>query len=97
MEETTDRKGEKIAVLVSIIPILRELGFPEDPADILQEGARLCDEVDDQRSMAIIRGYASMSFAYRGDAVMVAISWRSPAGRPRKGETMRHSDPSFRV
>lgn len=70
MEETTDRKVEKIAVLVSMIPILRELGFPEDPADILQEGARLCEEVGDQRSMAIIRGYASMSFAYRGDAVM---------------------------
>jgi class 3 adenylate cyclase/tetratricopeptide (TPR) repeat protein len=68
--ETDECKREKVGVLVSMIPILRGLGFPEDPADILQEGARLCEEVQDKRSMAMIRSYAAMSFTFRGDAAL---------------------------
>ena len=68
--ETDERKKEKIEVLVSMIPILRGLGFPEDPADILQEGARLCKGVQDKRSMAVIHAYAAMAFTYRGDAAL---------------------------
>jgi len=68
--ETDERKKEKIEILVAMIPILRGLGFPEDPADILQEGARLCKGVDDKRRMAIIHAYAAMAFTYRGDAAL---------------------------
>ncbi|PKN64264.1 MAG: guanylate cyclase [Deltaproteobacteria bacterium HGW-Deltaproteobacteria-15] len=68
--EADERKKEKIEVLVSMIPILRGLGFPEDPADILQEGARLCKGVQDKRSMAVIHAYAAMAFTYRGDAAL---------------------------
>jgi class 3 adenylate cyclase/tetratricopeptide (TPR) repeat protein len=65
--ETDPIKKERIAVILLMAPILRNLGFPEDTAEILQDGERLCEEFEDKRSMALIYSYTGMYYSFKGN------------------------------
>jgi tetratricopeptide (TPR) repeat protein len=67
MPEADRSKKERLAVIVLMAPILRNLGFPEDTAEILQDGERLGKEFEDKRSMAIIYCYIGMYYSFKGN------------------------------
>jgi class 3 adenylate cyclase/tetratricopeptide (TPR) repeat protein len=68
--ETDPVKKERIAVIVLMAPILRNLGFPEDPTEIFQDGERLCEEFEDKRSMALIYSYRGMDYSFKGNLAL---------------------------
>jgi tetratricopeptide (TPR) repeat protein len=65
--ETDLIKKERLAVILLMAPILRNLGFPEDPTEILQDGERLCKEFEDKRSMALIYTHKGMYYSFKGN------------------------------
>jgi class 3 adenylate cyclase/tetratricopeptide (TPR) repeat protein len=68
--ETNPIKKERLAVILLMAPILRNLGFPEDPTEILQDGERLCKEIEDKRSMALIYSYTGMYYTFKGNLTL---------------------------
>jgi tetratricopeptide (TPR) repeat protein len=70
MPETDRSKKERIAVIMLMAPIIRNLGFPEDPTEILQDAERLCKEFQDNRSMALIYSYMGMYYSFKGNLVL---------------------------
>jgi len=70
MPETNLKKKERIEVIISMMPIVRNLGFPEDPMEILQDAERLCEEFQDKRSMALIYSYTGMYYSFKGNLTL---------------------------
>lgn len=70
LPETDAIKKERIAVILLMAPILRNLGFPEDTAEILQDGEKLCKEFGDKRSMARIYTYTGMYYSFKGNLAL---------------------------
>jgi len=70
MPETDPIKKERIAVIMLMAPIIRNLGFPEDPTEILQDAERLCKEFQDKRSMALIYSYTGMYYSFKGNLAL---------------------------
>jgi len=68
--ETDRSKKERIAVIMMMAPIIRNLGFPEDPTEILQDAERLCKEFQDKRSMALIYSYTGMYYSFKGNLAL---------------------------
>jgi class 3 adenylate cyclase/tetratricopeptide (TPR) repeat protein len=70
MPGTNLNKTERIGVIISMMPIVRNLGFPEDPTEILQDAERLCEEFQDKRSMALIYSYTGMYYSFKGNLTL---------------------------
>jgi tetratricopeptide (TPR) repeat protein len=70
MPEADRNKKERLAVILLMAPILRNLGFPEDPTEILQDGERLCKEFGDKRSMALIYTHKGMYYSFKGNLAL---------------------------
>jgi len=63
--ETNQNKKERVEVIMSMMPIIRNLGFPEDPTEIFKDAERLCKEFQDKRSMALIYSYTGMYYSFK--------------------------------
>ncbi len=70
MPEADRNKKERLGVILLMAPILRNLGFPEDPTEIFQDGERLCKEFEDKRSMARIYSYKGMYYTFKGNLTL---------------------------
>jgi tetratricopeptide (TPR) repeat protein len=70
MPEADRNKKERLGVILLMAPILRNLGFPEDPTEIFQDGERLCKEFEDKQSMARIYSYKGMYYTFKGNLTL---------------------------
>jgi len=70
IDETNQNKKERIQVIISMMPIIRNLSFPEDPTEIFQDAERLCKEFQDKRSMALIYSYTGMYYSFKGNLTL---------------------------
>ena len=70
MPETDRIKKEKIAVILGMAHILPQLGHPENPTEIFEEGERLCKELGDWRTMAILYSYVGRYHSYKGNVAL---------------------------
>jgi class 3 adenylate cyclase/tetratricopeptide (TPR) repeat protein len=65
--QTERRDREKIAVYLSMLNPLRDLGFPEGSLQILQEAEQISEDLKDNASLAAVYGKSSLYHSYKGD------------------------------
>ena len=65
--ETEENKREKIKVINSMFISMRQLGFPEDSLQYLQEGEKLSKRLDDEKNLAAFYTAIGGYYTYRGD------------------------------
>lgn len=63
--EDTMRKG--ITLRLQLEGAMRLLAYPEDSSEIIQEGIRLCTELEDSRSLAVLYSAMGLCCAFGGD------------------------------
>jgi len=66
LPDTEDNKRKKIEVILLLSSPMMFLGYPEDSLMILQEGERLCKEVDDKKGIAILYSLIGMYYMHKG-------------------------------
>jgi class 3 adenylate cyclase/tetratricopeptide (TPR) repeat protein len=66
LPESEDNKIKQIEVILLIATPMMLLGHPEDSLRILQEGERLCKELDDKKSLAILYSLIGIYYMHRG-------------------------------
>jgi tetratricopeptide (TPR) repeat protein len=66
LPETQDNKRKQIEVILLMASPMLLLAYPEDSLRILQEGERLCEEVDDKKSLAILYSLIGLYYMHRG-------------------------------
>jgi class 3 adenylate cyclase len=67
MPETDLAKKEKLRVILSMAPILRQLSYPEDASGILQEGEKLSKDLEDKRGLAAIYSHLALYYSFKGE------------------------------
>ena len=66
LPETRETKIKLIELILLMAAPMMYLVFPEDSRQILQEGERLCKEVEDKKSLAIIYSSIGIYYMHRG-------------------------------
>jgi tetratricopeptide (TPR) repeat protein len=66
LPETQDNKRKQIEVILLMATPMLLLGYPEDSLRILQEGERLCKEVGDKKSLAILYSLIGIYYTHKG-------------------------------
>ena len=69
MPESDDIKKERVAVRLLITHPMLYLGFPENSFQIMQEGVKLSEEIEDKRSRAFFYGNIGQYYATKGDNI----------------------------
>ena len=64
---TEENKREQIGVRLAIWPPMSALGYPDGSLKILHGGAKISEEIKDERSLAIFYGKLSNCYAIRGN------------------------------
>jgi len=67
LPETEENKREKLKVINAMFISIRQLGFPEDSLQYLQEGERLSKRLDDEINLAAVYTAIGGYYTYRGD------------------------------
>jgi class 3 adenylate cyclase len=67
MPETDLTKREKLRVILSMAPTLRQLSYPEDASVFLQEGEKICKDFEDKRSLAAIYSHLAIYYSFKGE------------------------------
>jgi class 3 adenylate cyclase/tetratricopeptide (TPR) repeat protein/energy-coupling factor transporter ATP-binding protein EcfA2 len=70
MDETNQQKKEQIDAILSMAIPMRFLAYPEDSLTFLEEGERLCKELNDKKSLAIIHNFLGSFYSAKGDAAL---------------------------
>lgn len=70
MEESHENNRRKLEVILSLAPLVRVLRYPEDLTEILQQGEELCRQSADERATALLYGFASQYYSFRGDIAL---------------------------
>lgn len=70
MDETDQQKKDRIDVILSMAIPMRSLAYPEDSIKFLEEGERLCKELEDKKSLAIIHNFWGSFYSAKGDAAL---------------------------
>jgi len=65
LPETQDNKIKQIEVILLMATPMMLLAYPEDSLRIHQEGVRLCEEVDDKKSIAILYSLIGIYYLHR--------------------------------
>ena len=65
LPETEDNKRKQIEVILLMATPMMLLAYPEDSLRIHQEGLRLCEEVDDKKSLAILYSLIGIYYLHR--------------------------------
>ncbi len=68
--ETEQNKKERLEVILLMAVPIRILAYPEDSLKFLEEGERLCKELGDKKSLAIISNFIGLFHVYTGDAAL---------------------------
>jgi len=66
--EENMRKG--ISLRLELEGAMRLLAYPEDSSEIIQEGIRLCTELEDSRSLAVLYSGMGLCCAFRGEPLL---------------------------
>jgi class 3 adenylate cyclase/tetratricopeptide (TPR) repeat protein len=66
LPETQDNKRKQIEVVLLVATPMMLLGHPEDSLKILQEGERLCKEVDDKKNLSILYSLIGIYYTHKG-------------------------------
>jgi len=66
LPETQDNKRKQIEVILLMATPMMLLAYPEDSLRIHQEGVRLCEEVDDKKSLLILYSLVGIYYLHRG-------------------------------
>ncbi|UCG66237.1 MAG: AAA family ATPase, partial [Deltaproteobacteria bacterium] len=66
LPETDDHKTKQIEIILLVVSPMMFLGFPEDSLRILLEGERLCKELDDKKSLAIVYSLIGIYYMHKG-------------------------------
>jgi len=66
LPETQDNKRKQIEVILLMATPMMLLAYPEDSLRIHQEGVRLCKEVDDKKSLAILYSLIGIYYMHKG-------------------------------
>jgi len=66
LSETEDNKIKQIEVILLMATPMLLLGYPEDSLRILQEGERLCKELDDKKSLSILYSLMGIYYTHKG-------------------------------
>jgi tetratricopeptide (TPR) repeat protein len=66
LPETQDNKRKQIEVILLMATPMMLLAYPEDSLRIHQEGVRLCEEVDDKKSLLILYSLIGIYYLHRG-------------------------------
>jgi tetratricopeptide (TPR) repeat protein len=66
LPETQDNKRKQIEVILFMATPMMLLGHPEDSLRILQEGKRLCEELDDKKSLSSLYSLIGLYYMHRG-------------------------------
>jgi len=69
MPDTDENKRRNVEIRLLLSGPMTPLGFPADALQIIEEGARLAEELGDSRSLANLWGTMSMYHNMRGDAL----------------------------
>jgi predicted ATPase len=70
MPETEQNKKERLEVILLIAIPMRMQVYPEDSLKLLQEGERLCRELEDKKSLAIMHNFLGAFYTAKGDAAL---------------------------
>jgi class 3 adenylate cyclase/tetratricopeptide (TPR) repeat protein/energy-coupling factor transporter ATP-binding protein EcfA2 len=68
--ETERNKKERLDVILLMDIPMRLSAYPEDSLKFLEEGERLCKELEDKKSLAAISNFIGMFHAFTGDAAL---------------------------
>jgi class 3 adenylate cyclase/tetratricopeptide (TPR) repeat protein len=68
--ETERNKRDQIEVILLMAIPIRLLAFPEDSVRFLQEGERLCKELEDKKSLATLCNLIGVFHIYKGDPLL---------------------------
>jgi class 3 adenylate cyclase/tetratricopeptide (TPR) repeat protein len=68
--ETEKNKKECLDVILLMAIPMRLSGYPEDSLKFLEEGEKLCKELGDKKSLAIISNFIGMFHSQTGDAAL---------------------------
>ncbi len=66
LPETQDNKRKQIEVILLMATPMMLLAYPEDSLRILQEGQRLCEEMDDKKGLSILHSLIGINYMHRG-------------------------------
>jgi class 3 adenylate cyclase/tetratricopeptide (TPR) repeat protein len=66
LPETKDNKRKQIEIILLMATPMMLLAYPEDSLRIFQEGKRLCEEVDDKKSLPIFYSLIGIYYMHRG-------------------------------
>jgi len=69
LPDNEQRKRRSIEVRLSMALSMARLGYPEDSLAILQEGERLCHEIGDEMSLAMLASTMGIAYALEGNPV----------------------------
>jgi hypothetical protein len=70
MPETEQNKREQIAIILLMAIPMRPSGYPEESLKFLEDGERLCKELEDKKSLAAISNFIGFFHVSTGDAVL---------------------------
>ena len=71
--ETEKTRKERLAVILQMSTILRQLSYPEDPSEILAEGEKLSKELSYKRSLATVHGHTAAYHSFKGNAAQANV------------------------
>lgn len=68
VSEDTMRKGVQLRLQME--GAMRLLAYPEDSSEIIQEGIRMCTDLGDSRSLAVLYSAMGLCCAFKGDPLL---------------------------
>ncbi len=69
LPETAENKRKYIDLVISMSIVMRQLGYPEDSATILQKGEALAKALDDVEAAVFLRSAVGICHALRGNSM----------------------------
>jgi tetratricopeptide (TPR) repeat protein len=96
LPETQDNKRKQIEVIFLMTGPMLFLGSPEDSIRILEEGVRLCEDVDDQKNLAIIYSLVGLYYMHRGKPLKAIEYSEKGYEVPRKSQDIELMAPVAR-
>jgi class 3 adenylate cyclase/tetratricopeptide (TPR) repeat protein len=68
--ETEQNKKERLEVILLMAIPMGILAYPEDSLEFLEEGERLCKELEDRKGLTIIHNFLGSFYSAEGDAAL---------------------------